>query len=1125
MPKKYRYIVRIDGTAVDIQSDTPLSYEERLTRARQILAQQRANPTPSRTTAPPRSAAQPPQRPEIPPLENETTRRYGAFLASIAPTAFHGARTWREIEQRIVDYMPGDLRTWYDQQDPRTQKAFIRGVIRGIEEEHARRAGGLGSAIWDAFVRPETLRPDYERRPQITRVNAFAPIGTEGNAGVRSVGILEGTGNLLSTPLRALTTTLLTRYGQGRTFGRESGQPTLITDWASVYAADPNWGSVLEALAPNANPLARQIAGIVLNITADPLNLAGGLGIIGRGARTFAPTQRALQTARRAEQAGRRLQRAGQAMQRSANPATRAIGRAAQTVGRTTERTAQAAQTPLPALSTLDVDASRNLSAALGIDPIEATRSASPLRIVGLPLHALLDPIGVTRAVQHALQHAPAGQRLNQIYETLANMQALRSRAARGEDVLQLLREYRTRGRLYAPEIDELRYLTPEELQEARRLAVQYAPELDTLTEQYLRTARETPNAPLVIDPDRAKDLIPEYAASVRHRAKYSPIVHPISNAIANNAYLRALQNPEVQEVVLLMGAPGAGKSTLLEEMTRTGQLGRNALVYDSAFRSLGAVQWALDAARQAGKPVRIVYLHAEPALAVDRVIRRAYEHGRAPALEFVINAQQGALQTIQRLLRQTPEGVTRIDLYQARPDGVRPLSRRELLSISPLSENARDRVLYIARQRLHDYHTGSNQHGARTLRLGETLDPETRNAIYQRLHASTAPHGADSAGTTPVARRATGQTRGDRDPVGTQTRRVSADSRGVPQALSAEAARIVHERQREPSPLERALYVWKASKTSLNLPSYPRNFVQNLLLWHLQGEPTHRLPAAALRLLRNPERFRQLWNATASSTRETTNEARHAPTALQTLLQQAARAFEGVDRLSATLLAEAASKNPQRYLFYYGEIPRTLQYLRRSGVMPFVAWSYFAVPGVLRGAINHPARTRQILAAISALQPNPEKRGEYVQLGDRELRTGTILPLNPTDFGPEMQLVDPRQAPLFQLFQGLGMTLAGEGRPSPAQDLSTYNRLVDTALFLKDFALPPWLTYALPGLIAPPQPQPGKRRPRTRADYARALLGFGTRPVDPHADARAYWNQLERELQHTQQRLQAGGE
>lgn len=318
---------------------------------------------------------------------------------------------------------------------------------------------------------------------------------------------------------------------------------------------------------------------------------------------------------------------------------------------------------------------------------------------------------------------------------------------------------------------------------------------------------------------------------------------------------------------------------------------------------------------------------------------------------------------------------------------------------------------------------------------------------------------------------------------------------------------------------------MWKASKTSLNLPSYPRNFVQNLVLWHLQGEPTQRLPLAALRLLRHPERFRQLWTATASGAREATDEARRAPNALQTMLERAGKAFEGVDRLSAVLLAEAAHRDPQRYLFYYGEIPRTLQYLRRSGLTPFIAWSYFAIPGVLRGAVNHPARLRQVLAALTALQPNPEKRGEYVQIGNRELRTGALLPLNPTDFGPDAQLIDPRQAPLFQLIQGTGMTLAGEGRPFPAQDLSTYNRVVDTALFLKDFALPPWLSYTLPGLIAPPKAQPGKRQPRTRADYARALLGFGTRPVDPNADAHAYWNQLERELQRTQQRLQQGGE
>jgi len=300
---------------------------------------------------------------------------------------------------------------------------------------------------------------------------------------------------------------------------------------------------------------------------------------------------------------------------------------------------------------------------------------------------------------------------------------------------------------------------------------------------------------------------------------------------------------------------------------------------------------------------------------------------------------------------------------------------------------------------------------------------------------------------------------------------------------------------------------VWKATKTTLNPPSLIRNFLQNFVFRYLEGLPVERVPQAIARLLRDPERARQAW-ARTDTPLELQQEAREAPRRLRTLLDRAARIYEGADRVAAVLIGEAAGKDPRELMLNYAEIPRVVEALRRSGIAPFIAWQYFALPTVARGAVDHPARLRQVLAAISALQPDPDKKGEYVQIGDRELATGSILPISPAEFGGDTPLVEVRNIPLYNLLQGLEQTLAGRGRPQPQTDLSTYNKVADTALFLKDFFAPPWLSYHLPGLIAPREQELGKRAVRTRADYLRGLLGFSTRPVDAAADARARWRE-----------------
>jgi hypothetical protein len=343
-----------------------------------------------------------------------------------------------------------------------------------------------------------------------------------------------------------------------------------------------------------------------------------------------------------------------------------------------------------------------------------------------------------------------------------------------------------------------------------------------------------------------------------------------------------------------------------------------------------------------------------------------------------------------------------------------------------------------------------------------------------------------------------------------------------IPEAVKAEAQRLTELQNRLPTFYSKALAFWKSTKTIYNPPSTVRNFLQNFVFRHLTGEATQRLPQAIARLVRDKDRFIELWRQTENASGQASELLMRTAEAVDESAKQPlwrrvhefmARAYEGADRLAAVLLAEATGKPPQSFLMNYGEIPRTMAFLRDSGLVPFVAWQYFAAPAVVRGLLEHPHRTKQVLQPILASAPYEEAKGERVQVGDREIGLNVFLPINPAEFSPNAGLLDPGQVPAVQLGSGLSQALQGEGE--------TMQPAADALRFLRDFLLPPAFAFYIPGVIAPPPQEAGKRRTRERLDYLLGLLGIAVRPTDPEWDR--YWQLYrQRQRERRKQRLEA---
>lgn len=354
----------------------------------------------------------------------------------------------------------------------------------------------------------------------------------------------------------------------------------------------------------------------------------------------------------------------------------------------------------------------------------------------------------------------------------------------------------------------------------------------------------------------------------------------------------------------------------------------------------------------------------------------------------------------------------------------------------------------------------------------------------------------------------------------------VEKETGELSRAAKAEQERLQKLARHSADIADKALSLWKATKTVMNPPSFVRNFFQNFILRYIEGENIDpaRLAAAVARLLKDPERFKTLWKSTgAEGTVQDVGRSAFGGW-LGRAIDELGKWYEGADRLAAVIMSEATGKPPTEFLMNYGQIPQTLEFLRRRGIAPFIAWQYFAVPAVVRGMVNNPARSRQVLQAITALQPSPHKRGQSVQVGDREIRLGNILPINPADYGGEMQILDPRNAPWFSAADALRKLYFSQGRERGYRPMGGNQPLQGwegLAAFLKDFWMPPALGYYLPGLVSPPQPRMGERKPREQIDYALGLLGVPTRPVDEQADLRsAAWKQIEENRQRAQQMM-----
>ena len=190
--------------------------------------------------------------------------------------------------------------------------------------------------------------------------------------------------------------------------------------------------------------------------------------------------------------------------------------------------------------------------------------------------------------------------------------------------------------------------LSPEAQAVEARSVERVELELDGLIEQY----RE--RFGVVVGTDLARELFPDYTASLQSRLLFALAVQRSAAYVADEVYKRILSAPVLGDALFTAGGTGVGKTTAIRTSSQTsGLISEAAVVYDSNFSSLSSAKAKVTLALDAGLRVIVIFVHRHPVEAyLDGVLPRSLVEGRTVSIEGHLRMHRDALKTFLRCQR-----------------------------------------------------------------------------------------------------------------------------------------------------------------------------------------------------------------------------------------------------------------------------------------------------------------------------------------------------------------------------------------------------------------------------------------------------------------------------------------
>lgn len=162
---------------------------------------------------------------------------------------------------------------------------------------------------------------------------------------------------------------------------------------------------------------------------------------------------------------------------------------------------------------------------------------------------------------------------------------------------------------------------------------------------------RFTQNGVLVLNTDNARELSPDYSASLESRAMLSSAVHEPASSLVKDIFKRELTKPPERGrdvVVFTGGGTGAGKTRTIENLPLTDDAG---LIFDTNLNSFASADSKIQQTLKAGRRVVVAAVYRDPVVALtEGALPRAEKIGRTVPLTSHAETHVGFADAIPKL-------------------------------------------------------------------------------------------------------------------------------------------------------------------------------------------------------------------------------------------------------------------------------------------------------------------------------------------------------------------------------------------------------------------------------------------------------------------------------------------
>ncbi len=374
-------------------------------------------------------------------------------------------------------------------------------------------------------------------------------------------------------------------------------------------------------------------------------------------------------------------------------------------------------------------------------------------------------PVEVSDIAEPHFQPDPA--RLKEMSQRADELTAASRTVARAED-LEVPEQKALR-------IDYNQALTPEMAMVQNRFGRALEADAEAAIKAYERL--DATDGGKILNTDLARELSPDYAASLESRARYAAAVHEPASALVKEIYTRKLAEPDengLNMVTFTAGGTGAGKTGAIAGTPLASKISQvSQIVYDTNMNTFSSSVDKIDQAIAAGKQVNILWVGRDPVEALQGAIKRAIKIGRTVPISEHAKTHIGAASTVERLMEHY-QGNDRVQFVFLDNGG------------------AKGEVLVAGPELPRSYNFDNLE-----VRLKEALDAEYQKGhVPQHVYQGFAGHDPEAAGAAPGGA-GSGQPAGEHAPV---------RGRGLGKPLEEGAAREEVTGARPPAPGEKFL-------------------------------------------------------------------------------------------------------------------------------------------------------------------------------------------------------------------------------------------------------------------------------------------------------------------------------